>query len=143
MLRLEGKNLIEDVEFLITSLHNYATTNQILINYNSEICKVARENYYPDEDGRVVFHKLQKWVDESYSVAEMLEFLEKYCELIKDVKFQAHDGSIQPLVNFAETCDVSGVTWYTHIIVGDGSLPMKMPPNNQQNLYNPNVPTLI
>lgn len=141
--RLEGLDVIEDVEKLSESLHNYADTNQLLISYEDSIVKIKRDNYFPDENGLVIFESEKKWLEDSYSVAEMLEFIEKYGELIKEIKFRAFDDSLQPLVNFSESCDASGVVWFTHIIVGDGSKPLTQRIGTQQSLYNPNVKTII
>ena len=143
--RLEGKDVVEDVRFLAEKLHDFATTNQILINYDNAICKMKRMDYYPEDDGSVIFYKEERWIDDSYSVAELLEFIEKYGTLIKDMKFQASDGSLQPFVTITETCDNTGVVWYTHIIVGDGSRPITeiVPKRNQLNLYNPNVKVIV
>ena len=143
--RLDGKDVIEDVYYLAKKLHDYAPNNQIVITYNNSMCKILRKDYYPDKEGKVVFLRDDKWREESYCVAEMLEFIEKYGELITDLKFQASDYSLQPLVNFSETCDFSGIVWYTHIIVGDGSLPLTqvMPKKSQQSMHNPNVKIVI
>ena len=138
--RLLGKEGINNsVLLLAEKMHDYAPTNILLVNYRQKLCQIDRLEYYPDEDGKVLFMAKKKWEDCSYSVGEMLEFIEKYGHLIKDLKFQAYDLSEQSLVNFSETCDVAGVVWYTHLIVGDGSDTMKLPLLPKQSLYNPNI----
>ena len=141
--RLDGKDIIPEVELIFEQLHNYATTNQLIICYENKLCKIDRLDYYPSEDGSIVFKNLLNWRQNSYTVAEMLEFLDKYGELIKDIKFEASDGSIQPLVRFEESCDISGVVWYTYIIVGDGNRPFTRIGNPQSTSFNPNVKTIL
>lgn len=142
--RLLGKEGIDKKALLLAQkLYDYAPTNVLLVNYKQKLCQIDRLEYYPDENGKVLFKAKLKWKDWSYSVGEMLEFIEKYGHLIKDMKFQAYDLSEQPLVNFSETCDRAGVVWYTHLIVGDGSDVMELPLIPKQSLYNPNIGVFV
>lgn len=133
----------DDIEFLTKKLYDFATTNQIVIMYQDKLCQVVREDYFPDENGIVTLHKQLSWIDNSYSVAELKEFLEKYVDRIEDIKFEAYDGSIQDLINITEKCDASGVIFYTVLIVGDRNAPLTLPKDFTQTLNNPNVKTIL
>lgn len=132
-----------DVEFLTKKMYDFATTNQLVIMYQDKLCQVNREDYYPDSDGVLTFHKRLEWEDNSYSVAEMKELLEKYQDLIKDVRFEAYDSSIQELINITERSDSAGIVFYTVLIVGDKEEVMTLPKGFIQTLNNPNVKTVL
>lgn len=133
----------EDLEFLIKKSYDFAPTNQMVIMFQDKLCQIAREDYYPDESGLVLFHKQLSWQDNAYSVAEIREFLEKYKDIIQEVRFEAYDGSIQELINITEKADASGIVFYTVIIVGDEEEPMTLPKDFTQSINNPNVKTIL
>lgn len=133
----------EDLEFLIKKSYDFAPTNQMVIMYQDKLCQISREDYYPDDEGLVVFHKQLSWQSNAYSIAELREFLEKYRSIIQEVRFEAFDGSIQELINITEKSDVSGIVFYTVLIVGDREEPLVLPKDFTQPLNNPNVKTVL
>ena len=120
--------MIEDLEYFLDKLRDQPKVNEIVIIYKDKVNKVNRENYYPDEDGSIVFHKKVSVSDLGYSVSEMIEFLERYGEKIKDFSFQVWDDSLQPFVNIYESELYAPHGQYTcAVITGDGSDVLSMP----------------
>lgn len=84
--------------------------------------KVKREDYFPNEDGLIIFKNQVSWSETGYSVYEMLELLKKYRDRIHHVQFEACDGSMQNLVNLYESDAYSNNGEYSCVlIIGDGN----------------------
>lgn len=127
--------MIEDLEYLLDKLRDQPKVNEIVIIYKDKVNKINRENYYPSEDGSIVFHKKKEVSETGYSVSEMIELLERYGEKVTDFSFQAWDDSLQPLVNIYESELYSAHGSYTcAIIVGDGNEVLSMPGKVNNNL---------
>lgn len=121
--------MIEDLEYFLEKLKDQQKVNEIVIIYKDKVNKINRENYYPDENGSIVFHKKQNVSETGYSVSEMTELLERYGELIKEFSFQTWDDSLQPFVNIYESKLYSAHGSYTcAVTVGNaGEGVLKMP----------------
>ena len=126
--------MLDDVEYFVSRAKNQAGTNQLVVVLDDKCCKVMREDYYPNKDGEIIFHKKLDWTDEGYSVSEVLELIRKYSDRIKDIKFQAYDGNIYPLVNVFESDSLGDVFEFSClVIVGDKEKTMRVygNPENQ------------
>lgn len=124
----------EDIEYFISRIQNQAGTNQIVVVLNDKCCKVEREDYFPDENGILTFHKKSNWRNEGYSVAEVLELIKKYSDRINDIRFEAFDGNVYPLVNVFESDSIGDdFEFNCFILVGDLEKVMKVygNPENQ------------
>lgn len=112
----------EDIDYFIREIENQAGVNQCVVEYNGKCCKIEREDYFPDENGLIVFHKKTDWVDEGYSVAEMLELLKRFRSRIKKIQFEEVMGTIQNFANVYESYAFGRSFQLTCIIcVGDGN----------------------
>ena len=115
--------MIEDVRFLIEQLSNQDITNPCAVSSKERLCRINRENYYPDENGLLVFHKQTEWDSDCYSVGEMLELLKKYGDRVANIKFEDVDGIIQPLENVFEVENIGDAHEFDCVImVGEGDL---------------------
>ena len=83
---------------------------------NESCCKIQREDYFPDESGRLVFHAKLDWSLEGYSVAELLELLQKYGDRVSDILFQASDMNEHKLLNIFEVDNIGTAGDYSCII---------------------------
>lgn len=113
--------MIQDTNVIIKELIAQTQTNEIIIQYHDHVGFLKREDYYPSEDGMIVFHKkLSVKDDDGYSVAEMLELLLRYRDVVGGISFQAWDNSLQPFINMYESEAFSGHgNLSTVIMVGD------------------------
>lgn len=124
----------EDLEYLIERLENQAGTNQCVVVYHDKCCKILREDYFPDEDGILTFHRKMDWTYEGYSVDEALELLKKYSDRISKVLFESYDGSIQEMVNVYESDSIGTDFEYScFILVGEPGEPLKRYGNPQND----------
>ena len=122
-----------DVEYLLEKLSNQSGTNQCVVSLNERCNKILREDYFPDENGKLVFHAKTEWVDEGYSVAEMLELLQKYGDRVNEVLFETWNGEIHNLINIFEVDNIGVVGEYNCLmIVGKAGEPLKLY-NNPDN----------
>lgn len=127
--------MIEDLEYLLDKLRDQSKVNEVVIIYKDKVNKINRENYYPNEDGSIVFHKKQNVSDTGYSVSELIELFERYGDKITDFSFQTWDDSLQPFVNIYESELYSSHGSYTcAIIVGDGDEVLSMPGKVNDNM---------
>ncbi len=118
----------EDIDFFIEFLLNSSKLNQLVVLFNGKATKVARENYYPDNNGLVVFKNQNDWSIDGFSSFEMTEFLTKYRNKINKILFTTNDGDVQGFVNAYESELFSDYGNYASVIVvGDGKGVMKFP----------------
>lgn len=110
----------DDIQYFMERANNQAGTNQLVVVLKGQCCKIARENYYPDKDGVVVFHKMTEWTEPGFSVAEVLEFMQKYREIITKISFEAIDGNLYAPLNVYESDSLGDAFTYScFILVGD------------------------
>jgi hypothetical protein len=83
----------EIISYVLERINNQASTNQLVIVLEGKCCKIERENYFPDDNGLIEFHKKLDWTEPGYSIAELLELLEKYHDRISRITFEAVDGN--------------------------------------------------
>lgn len=122
----------EDILYFMERANNQAGTNQLVVVLNGQCCKVERENYYPDENGCVEFHKKTEWSEPGFSIAEILEFLQKYLDKITKISFEAIDGNQYAPVNVYESDSLGDVFTYScFILVGDPDAPLELYGNPQ------------
>ena len=128
--------------YLLEVMQNHAQNNQLLINFRDKVFQVLRDDYYPDENGLIVFKRNTKWVENGFSVAELREILEKYHEKIKTILFEVSDTESYPMINMYESKDYAGIVYYTNIRVGtdeDANRADFRPLNLPNNPYIPRI----
>ena len=107
---------MKDVEYLLDEMRNQGKNNQIYLLHDGKVSKVKREDYYPDENGVVVFHADLNWRNTGYSVYEMEEFLSKYGEKISKVLFEDCEGNTHEAISVYESDSYSSYAEYSCVI---------------------------
>lgn len=107
---------MKDVEYLLDEMRNQGKNNQIYLLHDEKVSKVKREDYYPDENGVVVFHADLNWRNTGYSVYEMEEFLSKYGEKISKVLFEDCEGNTHEVISVYESDAYSSYAEYSCVI---------------------------
>lgn len=126
----------DDIEYLIERLDNQAGTNICIVSYNDKCCKIARENYHPDENGKLVMKAETDWCVDGFSVAELIEVLKMYSNKIKDIEFEIADGSVFKLLNVFEVDNIGNVGEFNClIIVGEPGRVLKLYNNPDNENY--------
>jgi hypothetical protein len=113
-----------DVCMLLNHLPDEPGTNQILVTYDSKVCKVKREDYLPDKNEALSFHAETDWRNIGYSVNEMLELLLKYGKDVQNIQFECWNHVLRDLVNIWEVDNIGDdYEYYCMITVGTGDEP--------------------
>ena len=116
-----------DVDYLINILSGHSRRNQIILLCNGQISKVERRDYFPDNLGNLRFNYLLNWSLTGYSVAEMLEFLQKYQGLISSIEFRFRDNKTYSLLNASESDVYGDYGDYSSVLeIGEAGLPMNL-----------------
>ncbi len=116
-----------DVDYLIDILSGHSQSNQLILLCNGQISKVEHKDYFPDSQGSLCFVHLANWSLAGYSVAEMLELLQKYQSSILDIKFRFRDGEVYSLLNAFESDVYGDYGDYSSVLeIGKAGLPMNL-----------------
>jgi hypothetical protein len=126
----------EIISYVLERINNQASTNQLVIVLEGKCCKIERENYFPDDNGLIEFHKKLDWTEPGYSIAELLELLEKYHDRISRITFEAVDGNQYEPLNIYESDSIGDAFTYScFILVGDPDAPIDIQGNPQSESW--------
>lgn len=128
VLRLVGDNIDNSytytdgfgLERMLYEIDNEARSNEIAVLHNNKLCKIEHGDYYPDEDGYIIFKRKIDWSSEGFCIGELEEILVRYGDRLKDVYFEDYDGSVEKVRTSYETEEIGNYgEFFCLVVVGE------------------------